>query len=105
MHLLSLLTPNWTSIFVGYIDISFDKDRPFGVAANLDHTRFGWSWHSNESCIGLDKVFSLVHESRRLLKFDSEATASVTVKTKVLKYVLTNRVPDTLDSLCCAMSP
>jgi hypothetical protein len=41
MHLLSLFTSQWASIFVGDGDISFDKDRTLGVAANLEDTRFG----------------------------------------------------------------
>ena len=49
MHLLSLLSPKWASIFVGDSDISFDNNRTLGVAANFDETRFGGSWHSDGS--------------------------------------------------------
>jgi len=41
MHLLSLFTSKRASIFVGDGDISFDKDRTFGVTANLKDARFG----------------------------------------------------------------
>jgi len=103
MHLLSLLSPKWTSIFVGDIDISFDNNRTLRVAANFDDTRFTWSWHSDGSYIGLNKVFGFGEERQRPLKFESQA-GFVMLKTMVLKYVLTNRVRDTLDSLCFAMS-
>jgi len=60
MHLFSLFTPEWTSIFVGNVDISLDNNRPFGVAANLHDTRFGGCWHSDGSSMVLIKFLVLV---------------------------------------------
>jgi len=59
MHLLSLITSKWASIFVGDGDIAFDKDWTLGVAANLEDTRFGWSWHCDGSWFGVDNVLVL----------------------------------------------